>query len=194
MSVLELVAAAEAQPFADYRDAEDEKVTAAWAIENTVSADWAFERIAAMQREAAELDAQAKAAKARIDAKVAQLKSRIQRGIGFFEFKLLEYAERNRKALLGGGKKKSRSFVHGVLGWKSSPERLVVTDAKALEAWLATQPVESGLYRQTIAPEMKALQALFKEKGEVPPGCDIKPETDEPYVKIDAPEAALVKG
>jgi phage host-nuclease inhibitor protein Gam len=195
MDVLELVAAAEAaDPYADYQDTEDEKVTGAWAIETVTSLDWALSCVAASEAEAREADAMAKAAKARIDAKAAQMKAAAERRAGFFRFKIEEYAERNRETLLGGGKKKSRTLLHGTIGWRSSQERIVVTDPQALEAWLVTQPVERGLFRQTIAPDLKALQALFQASGEVPPGCDTKPAADELYVKADAPTTAIVKG
>ena len=69
-----------------------------------------------------------------------------------------------------------------------------VTDKDALAAWLAAQPVESGLYRVKVEQEMRELQRLCSETGEVPPGTDYVPERDEFYVKANSPETAIVKG
>jgi phage host-nuclease inhibitor protein Gam len=180
---------------ADYQDEEmPEAAGHGFKIETTQGADWALYRVAMLKAELRDIEAQARAAKERIDKRAESLKSKVARGVCYFEFKLLEYAEMHKKALLGGGKKKSRSFVHGVIGWRSSQERLEVTDKDALAAWLETQPVERGLYRTKVEPEMAAIQALYQTTGEIPPGCDIKPETDMPYVKAEAPETALVKG
>jgi phage host-nuclease inhibitor protein Gam len=178
-----------------YEDVENPEVRGGgWKIETIQSADWALARLSELQAEADSIDEQAKAGVARIRARAEALKAKVARGIGYFEFKLLEYAETHRKAMLGGGKKKSRSFIHGTVGWRTKNKggRLVVEDAKALEAWLVAQPVERGLFRQKIEPELRALQALFADTGEIPPGCNVEEEIDEPYVKVEAPETALV--
>jgi phage host-nuclease inhibitor protein Gam len=208
MNVLDLIRTAETneaapplrvgmlpEHLADYRDEEEPEIGGpGFHIMNPQTADWGLSRVAMLKAELRDIEEQARAAKERIDRRAESLKAKVQRGIAYFEFKLLEYAETHKKALLGGGKKKSRSFVHGVIGWRSSQERLEVKDAKALVAWLETQPVERGLYRTKVEPEMAAIQALYQTTGEIPPGCDIKPETDTPYVKAEAPETALVKG
>ena len=57
--------------------------------------------------------------------------------------------------------------------------------------WLLAQPVEAGLYRMKVSPEMRALQDRFKTTGEVPPGMDVVPESESITVEAIAPERAL---
>jgi phage host-nuclease inhibitor protein Gam len=176
---------------AGYEDSENPEVRGAWQIETLQSADWALARLAECEAEAAEIDRQAKAAIERVKARAEDLKAKAGRGANFFRFKLLAYAERHRTAILGAGKKKSRDFMHGKIGWRSKPERLEVENAAELEAWLVAQPVEAGLYRQKIEPEMAELQRRFKENGEIPPGMKIHIEPESIEIKATAPEAAL---
>lgn len=199
-NVLDLVHTAETmEPAADllppeiegYEDAENPEVRGAWQIETLQSADWALARMAECEAEAAEIDRQAKAAIERVKARAEELKAKSARGAGFFRFKLLAYAERHRTAILGTGKKKSRAFLHGKIGWRAKPERLEIEDAGALEKWLVAQPVESGLYRTKIEPEMVELQRLFKENGEIPPGMKVHIEPESIEIKASAPETAL---
>jgi phage host-nuclease inhibitor protein Gam len=191
MNVLELVAAAEAAD--PYVDEQDPAVGGAWSISDLGSADWALARLSECEAEAAEIDRQADAAIERIRKRADALKEKAARGEAFFRAKLLLFAETHRDVLLTG-KKKSRELVHGRIGWRKKGERLVVQDREALLSWLAAQPVESGLYRVKIEPEMRALSERLKGCGEVPPGCEVEPETETVEIKTEAPEAALVKG
>jgi phage host-nuclease inhibitor protein Gam len=198
-NVLDLIATAETygepslpEPIATYEDASDPEVRGGWQIETAASVDWALQRLAECEAEAEAVDAQADAAIARINARRDELKARAARGAGFFRFKLTEYAVGHRSALLTG-KKKSRDFVHGRLGFRQKGGRLEVRDRDALLAWLAEQPVEDGLYRMKLEPEMKAIQARFKSANEVPPGCEYTPEYEDVVIEAEAPEAALAK-
>lgn len=202
-SVLDLVRTAETMEpapapgdvpaeIADYADEQDPEVRAGWQIQTLGSADWALQRVAECEAESREILAQAAEAKRRIDERADKLRLRAERGIAFFKFKLLAYAEQNRAALLRGSRK-SHDFVHGRIAWRVKPTRLVVTDKAALEAWLAAQPIESGLYRVKLEPEMKALQDLFKTKGEIPPGCDVEASSESITITAEAPESALAK-
>lgn len=175
-----------------YEDASDPDVRGGWQIETAASVDWALQRLAECAAEAEAVDAQADAAIERINARRAELKERAARGAGFFRFKLTEYATTHRSALLTG-KKKSRDFVHGRLGFRQKGGRLEVRDRDALLAWLASQPVEEGLYRMKLEPEMKSIQARFKNTGEIPPGCEFVPEYEDVVIEAEAPEAALAK-
>jgi phage host-nuclease inhibitor protein Gam len=190
MNALEIAAAA--QPPELYEDESDPTVTTSWEITTTTSADWALQRKAECDAEAEDIDRQAEAAIQRIRERATALKTKAWRGSRYFEFKLEQWAERNRDAIVKG-KAKSRAFVHGLIGWRKVGGKLAVKDAAALAAWLATQPAESGLYRVKLEPEMRALQARFKETGEVFPGCEYEPEDDRFYVKAEAPETALAK-
>jgi phage host-nuclease inhibitor protein Gam len=178
---------------ADYSDDQDLSVGAGWSIESLGSADWALSRLGECEAESREILAQAAEAKRRIDKRADALRLKAERGIAFFKFKLLGYAETHRGALLRGSKK-SHDFVHGRIGWRSKPERLVVKDEAELLAWLSAQPIELGLYRVKLEPEMKALQTLFKTQGEIPPGCDVEPSQESITITAEAPESALAKG
>ena len=174
---------------------DGDEVERGWQIENVQSLDWALARVAALRAEAATVDELEQAAIARVRARAETLRAKVQRGIRFFEFKVESYAQQNKSALLGGGKRKSRALINGTVGWRTKNKggRLKVEEIGALEEWLLAQPVEAGLYRMRVEPEMRALQAQFQKDGVIPPGCRVEEETETFYVETDAPEAALAK-
>jgi phage host-nuclease inhibitor protein Gam len=178
---------------ATYEDEENPDVRAGWEIDTIQAADWSLLRKAECEQEVAEAEAMRRAAIAEINRRADVLKAKAQRGADFFDFKLLSWMEKHRASIVHG-KKKSRALLNGTVGWRAHPERLVVVDEKALEAWLRDQPVESGLARWKVEPEMKAIQALFAATGEVPPGCETKDAEDVPYTKAEPPTTALAKG
>ena len=196
-SVLDLIKTAETLgPAPDAPEVlayDGDEVERGWQIETVTSADWALQRLAECEAEAAEVDRQAEAAIERIRKRAAELKLRASRGAGFFRFKLTEYAETHRSALLGTGKKKSRDFVHGRIGWRQHKGKIVVQDAAALETWLLEQPVEAGLYRTKVEPEKRALTEWFEKTDTLPPGCVYEPGREELTITAVAPEAALAK-
>jgi phage host-nuclease inhibitor protein Gam len=175
-----------------YEDEQEPSVRGPWRIDSLSDADWALSRLAECEAEADEIERQAEATIQRVRARAAELKAKAERGAGFFRFKLLEYAEAHRADILHG-KKKSRDFLHGRIGWRKAGGGLAVTDKEALGAWLRAQPIESGLYRVKVEPEMAAIQAVFRETGEVFPGCEPKPETETIHIEAGAPETALAK-
>jgi phage host-nuclease inhibitor protein Gam len=164
-----------------------------WRPDTESDADYCLRRRAEMQAHIDEVARQFEAATARLLARKDELTEREQRGVAWFTSLLTDYAERNRSTLLQG-KRKSRDFLHGRIAFRSSAERLEVVDKDALADWLAQQPVESGLYRVEVKPEMKALQDRYRETGEVPPGCGIKPASETVVVESIAPERALTGG
>jgi phage host-nuclease inhibitor protein Gam len=203
MDVTELIRTAEENPPAKplgatdeieaYEDDANPEVRGlAWRIPDLAAADWALRRLAECEEEAAEVDRQAAAAIEAIRARAEELKTRSERGASYFRFQLTLFAETHRADLLTG-KKKSRDFVHGRLGFRSSPERLKVADKDALEAWLAVQPVEHGLYRVKLEPEMRVLNDGLKCDGFIPPGCEVEPSRESVTIEANAPEAALMK-
>jgi phage host-nuclease inhibitor protein Gam len=198
-NVLDLIETAERlgptplpEPIATYEDESDPEVRGGWQIETAASVDWALQRIAECEAEADAIDVQADAAIKRINERRGELKAKAARGAGFFRFKIQEYATKHRSALLTG-KKKSRDYVHGRVGFRQKGGRLEVRDREALLAWLASQPVEEGLYRMKLEPEMKEIQSRFKSAGEIPPGCEFVPEYEDVEIKCEAPEASLAK-
>lgn len=177
-----------------YQDDSDPEVRGGgWEIQTQTSADWALQRVAECQAEAGQVEAQYEAAVRRLRAKADQLVARATRGANYFSFKLQVWAEHNKATLLKG-KAKSVSLLHGKVGWRKKGGNLRVDDKDALVAWLSAQPIESGLYRIKVEPEMKAIQDLCRTTGEVPPGTTCVPEYDDIYVKPEAPETGIVKG
>lgn len=182
------------EEIAAYEDEHDPAVRGAWQIDSLGSADWALARLAECEAEAAEIDRQAAATIERVRKRAEELKAKAARGAAFFSYKLLAFAETHRATLLGTSKRKSREFIHGRLQFRKKGGRLVVKDKDALCEWLALQPVEAGLYRMKLEPEMRAIQDAFKARGEIPPGCDYEPEFEDIEIKASAPETALAKG
>lgn len=193
MDALIQVAAEMAPDLAAYEDAERPEVRGPhWQIETLADADFALRRQGECLAEAAEVDAMERAAIAQIRARADKIRKAAMVGAGFFEAKVLAWMERNRDGIVKG-KKKSRSLLHGTVGWRSSTERLAVEDEAAVEEWLRMLPRDSPLARWKVEPAMQAINEEFKTAGIVPPGFKVVPSEDTPYVK-PAPIPALTKG
>jgi phage host-nuclease inhibitor protein Gam len=175
---------------AGYEDDDDPTVKGAWEVTTLASADWALRRKGECEVEIAEAEAMRRAAIDEINRRADALVERAKHGAAFFDFKLVQWMERNRTTIVHGTKK-SRALVYGTVGWRNHPRRLEIMDKKALEEWLRLQPVESGLARWKVEPEMRALQERYLAEGVVPPGCTEKDEEDVPYTK--AAPLALAK-
>ena len=177
-----------------YIDGEDTSVVeGSWAIQNNQSCEWALKRAANLRLEKQEIEDAVAAAKARLDARAAVLTERLDRGINFFEGHIAEYATLNKEPLLGGGKKKSRTFLYGTVGWRKSPEGLTVTNPELLETWLLAHG-DKALYRTKVSPDMNALKRRLAETGAIPPGTEVKPETEKLYIDPVDPAGPIRKG
>jgi phage host-nuclease inhibitor protein Gam len=181
------------QPEPSYQDETDPAVREGWQIDSIGSLEWAMSRVADLETEAAENEAALAEAHRRLDARAAQLADRVKRGIGFFKAAVLRYMEAHRPELLKGGKKKSRVLLYGSVGWRASGGRLRVLDREMLAAWAAKQPVELGLFRIKIEPEMKVIQAYAKAGNLIPPGCEWESEHETAYVNAISPGTTLAK-
>ena len=91
------------------------------------------------------------------------------------------------------GKKRSRELFSGSFGWRKKPERLEVEDPKAVLKWCEDHGVA---LRVKVEPDLSELQKIFRngkvdtgtgeilaEKGVVPPGAKVVPESDEVFIK-----------
>lgn len=163
-----------------------------WAIENVSSLEWALSRLAALETEEGSIEAAAAEMHRRVDERKARLLDAIARGVSFFRGKIAEYAEPHRGELLGGGKKKSRTFLSGTVGWKKKGGLIRVQDKKALADWLVAQP-DLSLFRTEVAPEMRRLQEYCAANKCVPPGCSYEDERDELFVDAVDPAAPLAR-
>lgn len=181
------------EEIAAYQDEQDPAVRGGeWMVTDLGSADWALRRVAECKIEESEVDAMEAAAIAAIRKRADDLRAKARRGAAYFEFQILRWMERNRDSIVRG-KQKSRGFLHGKLGWRATGERLVIEDEAAVQAWIDSMSEGSPFVRVKREPVMAAIQKLFKETGEIPPGFKIDPGRDEPYVKAEAPSEALVK-
>ena len=184
MSVHALVAAAEAaQPSRDELLALlESSVTPVtpWTPAGDRDVEWALECIAESEAESASIDQQLADLVERATARANALKVKAERRADFFRGRVTDYAEANKAGLLTG-KKRSREYLSGKIGWRKRGGKLVVADRQALADWLMTQ--DPALYRMRLEPEMKALQELARTQGVIPPGCDWEPERDELHVE-----------
>lgn len=176
-----------------FQDSTDPAVKQGWAIANIGDLEWAMQRLGDLEAEAAENEAALADAHKRLDARAAELAAKVNRGIGFFRASVLRYMEAHRNELLKGGARKSRTLLYGTLGWRTAGGRLKVVDKDALTTWLMSQPVELGLARVKVEPDMRALQAHCLKLGKIPPGTELEAEREAPYVKAVSPGTTLAK-
>lgn len=190
---LEALAAPEPVIPVEWEDEERPEVSTAlaWRCDSERDANWCLGRRAELEAQIASIEAQARDAIDRIEARKAKLTERIQRGVGFFTYQIMRWAEQNKRSLLTGTKK-SRDLINGRLAWRKKGGRLRVEDKAALVAWLETQPPESGLYRLKVEPEMTAIQAHFKAENVIPPGCVYEQEED--VLHVETTTEAIKKG
>lgn len=156
-----------------------------WRIENLAALEWALERLAGAQVEVAETEALEDQAVARVHAQTQLATASARHSVEYFTQQILAYVTAHRGELLRDDRKKSRSFPGGTVGFrvKHKGGALAVQDEAACLAWAQAQPAVLGLVTQKPVLVKTALNKYFADMGEVPPGCDFVPETDEPYVK-----------
>lgn len=180
-----------AAPEVEEIDANGNRLALDWRIRSLSELEWALSRLADTEAEAQETDALAEEWRKRLAQRLAEIKRPLDRKAEFWRMHIQAFAEAHRGELLRDKKKKSRTFIAGTVGWRSKPERLVVTDPAALEEWLLKTDAEAGLYRVKVEPEKKALSDLFKRTGEIPPGCDIEPASESIHIDPVSPTAPL---
>lgn len=151
-----------------------------WRIEHIAQADWALEKLAETKYRLDEIEEMEATAIERIRARATKLREEPTRDAAFFESHLRLWAENNRNTLLTG-KAKSRKLLHGSVGWRTKPMGLEVKDLAALLEWARPR----DLVRIKEEPQMDAIRGHFKAVGEIPPGTDVKPETETFYVKVE---------
>ncbi len=207
MDVLKLVETAEKlqaplpPEIAEYRDESDPEVAGGWTITGLGHADWALQRLGECEAEGRAAEAQYQRSVERLARRRDLLQARAARGVAFFTYKLLEYANRARKEILGSGKKKSRDFLHGTIAWRKHGGRLKVKDKDALQAWIETlsegdprvrvkkEPAMKEIQERYAADEAKAADAAKRGGPDdldvvvvIPPGMEWDPVRDEPDV------------
>lgn len=167
----------------EFDDAE-RPVDESWQVTDLGSLDWTLSRIADLEREVEENDKLAALAIDRIKVRTEALNERAQKGVDWFRTKATAYVEEHKSELLGGGKKKSRTLLHGIIGWRKTGGKLEVKEPEVALEWARSQPVETGVLRIVEQLDKKAVNAIHEKTGEVPPGCDVSPDAEE--LKITA--------
>ena len=174
----------------EYQDDERPEVKLGWRIGSEEEADWALVKMSEHEAQIASIDRQLAATIERETRRAEMRKGSASHGVAFFESALMEYGEREKRALLGGGKKKSRTFLHGTIGWRKKGGKLTWVDEKLTLEWAKARPVEQGLFRVEYRLEKKAIQDATRAENIIPPGTELEPETDEVYVKAAKEDAS----
>jgi phage host-nuclease inhibitor protein Gam len=181
----------------EYVDPENPEITSGsrtrgpWRIEDESAAEWALQKKGEAEAEIARVLRVAEARKAdlrqriaAIDARVAEIVRGQQRRATFMEAAILEWMHRAR-ALVLKGKAKSRKFLHGTIGWKASPRKLVYDDEKAALAWARAQGVDAGLVRVEFLLEKDALKRYCAAHDVLPAGAHWEGGQDRPFVEAE---------
>lgn len=173
-----------------------------WRIDSIESADWALEQMADAERELEELARLEAAAIKRIKERTASLARPHENRRAYFEAQLRSYAESNRTSLLGKGKKKSKGFPNGTIGWREKKPQLVIRDKETVLAWALEREHE---YPHFIRRDPELAWAEVKkhfapgtedvngETGEAtprtpPPGTEVEPGGETFYAKTAGEE------
>lgn len=172
----------------EYMDDERPEVTIGWRIGSDSEADWALQKMGELEAHVAAIDLQLAATIERETRRAEGRKGSAGRGVAFFEAVIKEYGEREKRRILGTGKRKSHAYLHGTIGWRKKGGKLTWTDEAVALEWAKGRPVEQGLFRVTFALEKAAIQKLAKEEKIIPPGTELEPTIDEVYVQTAGEE------
>jgi phage host-nuclease inhibitor protein Gam len=151
-----------------------------WRPKTIQEIEFALECLSESETEINEINSQLAEVIARAEARATHIKGAANRRASFFRACIAQFAEQYRQDFLVG-KKKSRDFLSGRVGWRKKGGRLKVEDKDALASWLTGQ--DASLYRVRVEPEMAALQEHARTTGEVPPGTVWDEERDEIFVE-----------
>ena len=143
----------------------------------------------------ARLEAEIEGDEAAFKAAVERLKARRDDVVGV---KLLRMERLKREIgriaqIYDFGSKRSRDLFSGSFGFRKKPARLEIEDPKAVLQWCEEHGVA---LRVKVEPDLSELQKIFRngkvdtgsgevlaEKGVVPPGAKVVPESDEVFIK-----------
>lgn len=176
----------EAQRIAEepYEDAPLPQGEEPWAVRTLADADWSLERLGELEQQIRENNKLAELAVLRIETRKALLNEKAMRGVRFFRGHLHSFALTSRETVLGTGKRKTRELLHGSIAYRKTGGSLEVLDKELLLKWATKQPIELGYVRIKEEPAIDEIKRAFKASGEIPMGCDIKPETETIDIKV----------
>jgi hypothetical protein len=87
------------------------------------------------------------------------------------------------QTLLAGGKRKSLITPYATVGFRTSPQRLFVSDPEALLLAWRDGMIPDDCVRVRHEASLSGCQKVFKECGEIPSGCDVDPEREVFFVR-----------
>jgi phage host-nuclease inhibitor protein Gam len=136
----------------------------AWTPPDIRAVEWCLEQIGQAESERAEIRAQMDAACAVIE----------KRGTSIID-------KSERRAVRG--KLKSRELLGGTVGFRSSGEKVAVTDPGSVIAWAQEKHLDLLDLKPKI--DKKALDRFVLTTGEIPPGVDVTPATETIHIKTN---------
>jgi phage host-nuclease inhibitor protein Gam len=167
-----------------------------WQVATKQDLEFALKRLGELKAQAQHIETAEALAISQVQSRAHALISRVNKGIEYFEKQIAAYAEENRQALLGTGKRKTWSGLHGSVSWRKKGGRLRVADKEALCEWLRFRPDDGkdlGEMKEVWSPNLSNIQRHHESTGEIPPGMEFEPERDELSITAEPPIEGLSK-
>lgn len=118
----------------------------------------------------------------RLAAGYAAMRRRIEGKLRGLEFLRGAEVRAATARLIAGKKQKSFATVYGSAGFRTLPQRLVVTDESAV-----LEPFVRTVTKTVQEIDRAKLTEHYRVTGEVPAGCDVKPAQESFYTKTIQP-------
>ncbi len=149
-------------------DDDEEPVAAGFSIDTMDKADWALRKIGRAERNIAQMEHLASALKAKIDARLAEIRKPYDRTVAAMTELLRPWADREM-AELGI---RSVKLISGKLAFRQNPAHLEVADEDAAIAWLQANN-HSNAVRIKASVEKNVVKEIIKTSGEIPAGMEL---------------------
>jgi phage host-nuclease inhibitor protein Gam len=154
----------------------------AWTPPDIRAVEWCLEQIGQAEAERAEIRAQMDAACAVIEKRGTSIIDKSERRAEWFLSLVETYAKTHRDEFVRG-KLKSRELLGGTVGFRSSGEKVAVTDPGSVIAWAQEKHLDLLDLKPKI--DKKALDRFVLTTGEIPPGVDVTPATETIHIKTN---------
>lgn len=161
----------------------DVDTPARFAVTDMSSANWVLKKLAECDSDEAEVQAMVNREIEAIRARAEKILAPIRRRREFFEAAYTHQLEEFAKAKLDGAKAKSVKLLHGTIGFRKSPARLVIDDeGKAIE--YAEQNCPDAIKRSL---SVSTLKAAFQNDPFDSDAMHLEPGEESFYFKPEAP-------
>jgi phage host-nuclease inhibitor protein Gam len=169
-------------------------------VKDMSSANWVLKKLAECDAEEAEVMSMVEAEIETIRKRAERLIAPIARKRMFFKTAYLPQLEEWAKSKLEGQKAKSVKLVHGTVGFRRSPEKLVIDDEdKAIqiieEHYPASLRIKKEIDKKQLKVDMEAFgetEICVNDKGVKRTIAHIEPGADTFYVKPEMPAAEVI--